>query len=196
MESIVSILSLVLAVGSFVYTKILNDRNSKEQDALRNKANRLEVDAMYEKVRVKRIEFEEVLNEYALVYTKTEENNEQIAEADQLRSTYLLLKSKTKYAMFYNEIEAFCSRLVDGTINSEEYIKNEVLPSLKKDAVRQAQFFGTLNEKARKLDLPPIPKPEPAAFRNYNIIINKYFGNETQWISELMRIRNENSYMY
>ncbi|MBB6633242.1 hypothetical protein [Cohnella thailandensis] len=179
-----------------MYTTVLNGRSKKEQDILRRKANRLEADAMYEKVRNKRVEFEEVLTEFTLLDKKIQENNGEVEDTDQSQYTGLLLKSKIKYSLFYNEIEAFCNRLVDKTIESEEYINNEVLPSLKKDAMRQVMFFGTLNEKAKMLSLPPIPKPEPTAFKNFNTVINQYFGDDTHWISELERVRNEKSFVY
>ncbi len=149
---------------------------------------------MYEKVRTKRVEFEEALNDYTVfLKVKTDDSSESF---EKHKETELFLKSKTKFVHFYNEIEVFCAKIIDGSITSEEYIVNEVIPSLKKDMVRQAQFFGFLNQKAKELDLPPIPKPEPEAYKNYNNAINKYFSNDTTWFKELEKIRNANSFLY
>jgi hypothetical protein len=74
----------------------------------------LEVDAMYEKVRNKRVEFEEVLTEYFLIDKKIQEKDEQIVETDKF----------------------------------------------------------------------------------YNIVIRKYFGNDTHWINELDSERIENCFIY
>ncbi|MFD0672757.1 hypothetical protein [Cohnella sp. GCM10027633] len=196
MGTLIAVLSLLLAIGSLIYTKVMNDRNKKEQAVLRNKANRLEADAMYEKVRVRRGEFEECLADYQWIEKTMNDSDEESPKIDAEKHEALVIKCMAKYAALYNEIEAFCARMLDGTINSESYVTDEVLPALKQDAVRQASLFGAFNKSARALDLSPIPKPDPASFKSYNAVIKQYYGKDKLWMNALDRIRHENSFKY
>lgn len=196
MGIVVSVLSLLVAIGSLVYTKVMNDRNKKEQEALRNKANRLEADAMYEKVRARRAELEEAVGELKLFERGLRDDGSALSDAEAAQYHETLSKCRAKYSALYGEIETFCERLIDGTINSEAYITGEVLPSLKQDAVRQASLFGAVNKSAKALNLSPIPKPDPSSFKQFNAVIKQYCGKDKLWMNALESIRHENSFKY
>lgn len=191
-----SVLALIAAIGSIVYSKILNDRNQKELDTLRNKTNRLEADAMYDKVQARRAELEEAVSELMVVERSIAESEESDAEADYTFYETAIVRCMTKYNVLYGELEAFCTHVLDGTINSESYLTADVLTGLKQDAIRQATLFGTINKAAKSLDLSPIPKPDPSSYKNFEAVIQRYCGKDKLWLNSLESIRYENSFEY
>lgn len=188
-SSWIDILSLLIAGASLLYTFCSNIRNERrqnqldeEQKLLREKTNRLETDSMFEKIRLKREEFENTLSEFGSLIDSS-------AEEDKRR---LFLLSKTKYTALYNEIEAFCARIVDNVLESETYVEEIVIPELKKLAIFQAEFFGALNEKAKELTLPKVPQPDFKAFGHYEDVLRKYIKQDDKFWSKLKKSRSEN----
>lgn len=197
MSILISVLSLLAAIGSFVYTKLMNDRNKKEQESLRLTVNRLEAESLFDKVRARRSELEEAMSEFSLVESNVNEFDlSELSETDFSSYEATILRCMSKYTALYSEIEAFCARMLDGMNGNEAYLRTEVLPALKQDAMNQASLFGAINTTARALDLSPLPKPDPSSYRSYHAFIQQYCGKDKFWMNTLQTVRYENSFQY
>lgn len=170
MDTTLAILAILIAAGTLWHSIHYAGKNEKRlnsselaQQELENKSVRLEADLMFEKVRVKKEEFELAIAE--LIVSSENEKS-------------LFLSAITKYSSLFNEIEAFSTRLNDETIPVNDYVKKEVIPLFIKMAKYQVTSFGTLNDTAKKLGLKPLKSPDYGSFSNFNSILlnhsNKY----------------------
>ena len=144
------IITIIIGVAGFFYGLYKDSQNKKLSKIIEEKNNRIQANDMYEKVKVKREIFEDALVE--LVSLDEEAN---VSEKQRTFS-----KTYNKYTSLYNEIEGFCTNLSDGLIESEDYLRETLLPILNQLAEMQVDTYKTLVDYTKGNSLKPINKPD------------------------------------
>ncbi|KYQ01869.1 hypothetical protein OWP15_11595 [Bacillus paranthracis] len=173
MESIdvfLRILPVLTALGGYsINGYLMGKKNEKLRKQLLETDERLRANEMYEKVKNRRELFEETLTDLLCI-------SEDANLSERKRA---FMKCSQKYSALYNEIEDFCTKLFDGVINSQSYIKETVLPVLSELAEKQVEFYSELNEYANKYNIEKIRKPNFKAFEKYDKFLITYNGGES-----------------
>lgn len=175
-EVILGVFSAVTAIGGYSVRSYRADKEKKAseeekkelQKQLQEKDARMEANELYEKIRNKREIFEDSLADLTCLDDECPINVRKRA----------FLKVKQKYNALYNEVEDFCTKLIDGAINSESYIKESVVPILSSLAEKQVETFKLLNVYADKYSFEKIKQPDYKAFDKYDQFLVKYNGGE------------------
>lgn len=162
-------LTPVIGVAGFFYGLYKDSQNKKLSKIIEEKNNRIQANDMYEKIKVKREIFEDALVDLVSL-------DDGVSESERQR---IFLQTYNKYTSLYNEIEDFCTKLYDGVIESEDYIKETLLPTLNELAEMQVDTYKTLVDYAKKYNLKSINKPDYKAFDKYDKFLVKYNGGET-----------------
>ena len=188
MDIILDILSkiapLIYGVGGFSISSFINNKKIKKlQEQLKEQEERIRANEMYEKIRNRREVFEGVLSDLICLTDECDINERQRA----------FIEVHQKYSSLYNEIEDFCTKLLDGVINSEKYIKETVLPILNELADKQVDIFKQLNDYADQYKLDKISRPVFKAFDKYDQILIKYNGGETSYFWKKIKDKRRDS---
>lgn len=139
--------------------------NRKLRKEIGEKDNKLQANSMYEKIRDKKEDFEDELSKLI-----------SLDEEDSLKKRrQVFLKVFNKYTDLYNEIEDFCTKIDDGVIKSENYIRETILQTLNTLAEIQVEVYTLLNNHSEKYKLDKLKKPEFKAFDKFLI---KYNGGD------------------
>ncbi len=94
-------------------------------------------------------------------------------EATDREKRIAFMDAYNEYTDLYNEINSFCAHVNNGTVVAENYMKNAVIPILKRKAETQADYQETFMYAAKKLKMPNIHKPDYGAFSEYNKFLEK-----------------------
>ncbi|WP_252214681.1 hypothetical protein [Clostridium sp. VAP41] len=177
---IMSVVNPILGVS--VYGVLREYFVRKERKRVESKEQRLKASNAFKQITRKKEEFEE----YSVELPSSEEN-----VTKEYRQK-VFSKTKTKYTAIYNEIEEFCSEINDGAIESEKYIRDNVLNVLCQYAKLQVEFYVTLKEYSDNFSLDGIRKPDIGAFTNYDELLKKYNGGDKSpfWL-ELLNLRRD-----
>lgn len=170
-------------IGFSIQGFIKEKENKKLRDQLQEQNERIKANEMYEKIRNKRELFEDTLADLLCLDSECSIN-------ERKRSFFKIIQ---KYTALYNEIEDFCTKLFDGAINSESYIKETVLPILNELAENQIETFKLLNEYAIKYDLEKLKKPDYKAFDNYDKFLITYNGGESSYFWRKLKNNRRNN---
>lgn len=167
-DTLIKIIPSIVAIISFLYGYFKDRENRKLKKQIDEKDERLQANLMYEKIKNKKEIFEDQLAELT-----------SLDEEDGLKEVKkVFLKTINKYTSLYNEIEDFCTKIDDGVIKSEAYIKDTILPTLSSLAETQVEVYVRLNEFAEAYKLDKLKKPDYKAFDKYDKFLIKYNGGE------------------
>lgn len=172
-----------IALGALVFSilsGLLNFLYSKHLDKIRQdlikKQDRLEANLRFEKVRDKKERLEDSIPDL-------------LACSDLDEKKKMFQKTITKFTALFNEVEDFANIINDQTIKSDNYIKDIVLPEIKKLADIQIEIFTilTVYAKTNKFDIPK--RPGYKAFKGIDKLLTKYYGQDNHILIELKNNR-------
>ncbi|WP_096199697.1 hypothetical protein [Bacillus sp. FJAT-45350] len=187
--------AILLAMISIAYN-IKNDfKANSEIEKLKKKANRLEIQVMFDRVLRKTEEFDDRYERFLGLYSVyqlegDEEDSEEGDNKEELQTE--LTRSIGKYHNLYREIEDFTRVIIESGIHNEDEMIQQITPSLKKLAINQAVLFGTLNEQAERIGVDRMSRPDRREFYHFNRFLE--FNTEDDWFTRLLKVRNDHSF--
>ncbi|MGG1601143.1 hypothetical protein [Paenibacillus naphthalenovorans] len=168
MQIVISACTGFVALLSLIFNIYQYYQNGKLKEKVEERDERLRANEMFAKIRTKRESFEEELAELTCL---TDDDSKSVKKKQ-------FLKVYKKYVALFDEIEDFCTKISDKVIDSENYIRNTVLPTLNSLTELQLEVFGILNDYALSNEFERLRKPDYGAFSEFDRFLLKYNDGE------------------
>ena len=92
---------------------------------------------------------------------------------------------------FFNELEGFCSKLVDNTYTCDEHIKKDIVPSIRKYVEFQPVIYRLIKNNYKDYYVDGFVSFDKRKLKNIDKFIDKYLKNHKSTID---KIRRDNKY--
>lgn len=186
---ILQVITTIAAIIAIVQTKKANDKSDEAEQTARE--SRLKTERIEAELRRRQEDYEasEQYGKVKELIRPFEKSASKLgvllndSEATEREKRMAFMDAYNEYTDLYNEINSFCALVNNGTIVAENYMKNTVVPILKKKAITQVEYQVVLMDAAKKLKMPGVRKPDIGAFREYNVFLeNRTTGVEKEKI--------------
>lgn len=176
-------ITIAIAVIGWILFLIKWRAEIKEKKSHQQTINQLQVAGEFNKIATKLEVYQDISADLLALGSDVDKN---------LRSS-MYLKVCGKYKSLYNEIESFCTYLLETNVKvSKSYVETKLLPDLNTYAEEQVELYRELVGYATRFEITPlIEPPRPKAYINFNKVLIKYNtgGEEGSVWSRILELR-------
>lgn len=157
-----------------------NDKVWKEKIEKKEKESELKIDRMncsndFSKVMIKKEMFVEVLSEAEDLDDIDKKNmSEDQIRVIQRSNAKIIRRIFNNAVSFYNELDEFCSKVIEGTYIAEDYIRKDVSVSVLDFAKMQPQYYNSIKNLYRVYKVPGFTPFKRHRLKNIDKFIDRY----------------------